>query len=351
MRKSLTRVGLVLASGATAVFASEIVLRATGLAFADQGVFTVSEHDFVRIPGIWEPHQNQLVRDKPALPHRVVTNSLGYRGPDFRVEKPSGQLRVLYAGDSFTFGSYVDDEETIPARLQERLVQACGSVLVVNAGLGGSTITEHREMIERGLVTQPDLVVLQFSENDVTDLAARPMWEQLAENRAAKSRLPLSVVYPVLRRTAIWGLVLRARAEAERRRKVDQRVTPTIDPTSTVDRARVTQLRERYASLLGDLSAALERRALPLLFVIYPSHLSLYGTVPSNQIGWITAVAERNGIPAVDLSSALARTGEDVNSLYLMPHDGHPSARGYEVASKLVADAALRTPSFARRCS
>src|SRR5439155_175083 len=78
----------------------------------------------------------------------------------------------------------------------------------VNAGLGGATITDEVELVQRALPLTPDLVVVVFSENDVTDLGQTPMWTLLAANRRAKSRFPLSLVYPVLRHTALWNLGL-----------------------------------------------------------------------------------------------------------------------------------------------
>lgn len=317
---------------ALALLVCEVILRMTGAASADQGVFSVSERDFQRLPGIWEPNQSQTVRDKPALPHHVTTNDLGYRGSSFPLSKPEGQFRILYVGDSFTFGSYVDDEDSMPARLQDHLARVCSDVLVVNAGLGGSTITEHRPMIERGLRTGPDLVILQFGENDVTDLAAVPMWERLASNREAKSRFPLGLVYPVLRRTAIWGLALRVRGERARTRTLEG----IVDEPGGAGVTSVPELRESYRSHLEDLVAEVTPE-VPMVFAIYPNHSTLYGVTSEEQLEWAAETASGAGLPVVSLLPPLAETGEGVEELYLMPHDGHPSARGYDVSAAYLA--------------
>ena len=101
-----------------AVLVAEVALRVTGLAPADTGVFTVTQRQFEEIPGIWGPGQDQEVLKNPNLPFRVTTNALGYRGEDFPLEKPDGEFRVFYVGDSFTFGDFVDDHETMPAMLE-----------------------------------------------------------------------------------------------------------------------------------------------------------------------------------------------------------------------------------------
>jgi hypothetical protein len=46
---------------------------------------------------------------------------LGYRGANFPAEKRPGAFRILAVGDSFTYGDFVDDGETLPARLEEAL--------------------------------------------------------------------------------------------------------------------------------------------------------------------------------------------------------------------------------------
>ena len=268
MRKWAIRFGLLVVGLCTALVFGEIALRVTRLA-PTNAVFTVSERDFERLPGIWEPGQDQLARKIDyTLPYRFTSNSHGYRGLDFQLAKPQDQFRILYVGDSFAFGEFVDDDETLPARLEQRLSAICGNTLVVNAGLGGSTITEHEPMIERGLLLDPDLVILQFSENDVSDLAGGPMWDQLRQNRQAKSRFPLSTLYPIVRRTAVWGLALKARAVARTRRN---QVEPESQGVESDQGSAPSRLggarRERYARLLADLSEALARRGYPMLFV------------------------------------------------------------------------------------
>src|SRR6266853_4879445 len=93
---------------------SEIVLRVLGLAPVD-GVATVTESEYARLPGIFAPDQTLIDRHRPALPFRVTIDSLGYRGANFLPHKPTGETRVVLAGDSFTYGEYVDDDQTLPA--------------------------------------------------------------------------------------------------------------------------------------------------------------------------------------------------------------------------------------------
>ena len=87
-----------------------------------------------------------------------------------------------------------------------------------------------------------------------------------------------------------------------------------------------------------------------MLFVIYPSHLNLYGISPSDQIQWVARTARENDLPVIDLSIPLAATGEEMEQLYLLPIDGHPSPRGYRVASEYIADMIQRNPRIPNGC-
>ena len=98
--------------------AAELLLRASGR-FPTVQLHSVSSRDHARIPGPWQPNQDLVRLAKPALPHRVRTNALGLRGPETSLA-PRGP-RVLCVGDSFTFGDFVEDDETLPAQLGARL--------------------------------------------------------------------------------------------------------------------------------------------------------------------------------------------------------------------------------------
>lgn len=90
----------------------------------------------------------------------LSTNSRGLRGNrEYAYGKNSEKLRILFFGDSYTFGDEVSDDETYPSRVQEMLPQA----EVVNMGVHGYG---HDQMLillkEEGIRYKPDIVVLGF---------------------------------------------------------------------------------------------------------------------------------------------------------------------------------------------
>jgi hypothetical protein len=212
-------------------------------------------------------------------------------------------------------------------------------VRVVNAGLGDATIVDEAELIERGLRVSPNLVVLVFSENDVADLNRPSTWERLAENRRAKSRFPLSIVYQLLRRTALWNFALQVRATSRvRGHPVDWTAAGQEDSTTG-------RLRETYRRALLALRDTLAARGTPFLLVVYPSHHAVIREAMRGQLVWVTRMATEAEVPLVSLLAPLAASRLPADTLYLLPYDGHPSPRGYELGAAYLADEmALRGP-------
>lgn len=341
------RVAAVAAGTSIALVVTELVLRAFHL-FPAGGIATLDERGYQRLPGLYVPGQVEVDRRIPALEHRITIDSLGYRGTsDFSREKPRGEFRILMLGDSFTYGDFVNDDETLPSQLQRRLhIQCNRAVRVINIGVGGSSIETAAVMAERALPLGIDLAILTFSENDVTDLAA-PMWDQMTANRKAKSRFPLSIVYPVLRRLATWNLVLTVQAKLRNRRAATI-VRPAGAPASD---GAVPRLRREYATRLGRLARELDAAHVPLVFAIYPSHLTVYGLWSSDQIDWVRRMADSVGVRSVDFTPALRADGRGKEVLYLLPLDGHPSPAGYAVATHVLGAVLDTFPSLASHCS
>lgn len=94
-----------------------------------------------------------------------------------------GAGAVLAIADSFTFGAYVDNEDTWPAQLEGLLVRRNPdrAIAVGNAGIARYGIVQELEYLrEKGLALRHGLVVLGFNPNDIE----MDMWpERLAQIR------------------------------------------------------------------------------------------------------------------------------------------------------------------------
>lgn len=327
-----------------ALLIAEGALRLFRLAPA-AGVGTVTSAQFDRVPGIYTP--NQRVRDlqRPVLPFSVTIDSLGYRGADFSRQKPANQWRLVMLGDSYVYGDFVDDKQTFPFQVEERLRRVCSDALVINAGLGGTTIVDHAFMLQRALALNPDFVIVVFVMDDFDNLADPvSSWEHLAANRARKSRFPLSIVYPWARNTALWNLLVRARAT-----RMNRQDAVVLQQRYAGDRVATAQhLRDRYGDLLLAMQDTLQTRGVPLMLAIYPWSRELLGA--SEDSRWLERFATEHKITVVNPLPRLQASRLADTTLYLLPEDGHPSPAGYAIAADVVAERLLTGPGVPASC-
>ena len=94
----------------------------------------------------------------------IRTNSLGYRSPEITTKT---RPRVLFLGDSITFGDWLPEEETF-VRLTQTIADQNGCRWeTINAAVGGASLHDELAVLkETGLTVKPDVVVLGFYLND-----------------------------------------------------------------------------------------------------------------------------------------------------------------------------------------
>lgn len=102
--------------------------------------------------------------------HQLQTNSLGLRGSE---PGPSTDqaLRIVVLGDETVLGLRHPEQQTLPAVLRKFLEKSTGrNVSVFNAGVPGYSPLLSSIRFRQQLVSlQPDLVLLHFDMNDVSD--------------------------------------------------------------------------------------------------------------------------------------------------------------------------------------
>ena len=103
---------------------------------------------------------------------KVKINAKGLRGPDIPYQKAENVFRILFLGDSVTFGCLLSShEQTFPYIVQRILPTQLGrEVETFNAGVGGySPWQEYIYLSREGIRYQPDLVVVSFVLNDIVE--------------------------------------------------------------------------------------------------------------------------------------------------------------------------------------
>jgi hypothetical protein len=97
-------------------------------------------------------------------------NSLGWRGSREYCPEKTTAYRVLMLGDSFTYGTGVNDDQTFAALVEKELRADHLSVEVMNAGCPGKGTDYELKLFQTvGRKLHPDLTVLCFFGNDFQD--------------------------------------------------------------------------------------------------------------------------------------------------------------------------------------
>jgi GDSL-like Lipase/Acylhydrolase family len=102
--------------------------------------------------------------------YRSEANSRGWRDVEHQHENGSNAFRILVLGDSVTFGAIVSADR-IFSRVLERLLKDCGlNVEVISIAYGGWGADQELEaLLNDGIKYRPDLVIVQFSTNDLSE--------------------------------------------------------------------------------------------------------------------------------------------------------------------------------------
>jgi hypothetical protein len=119
---------------------------------------------------IYELRPNISVNyDRLGLP--VKTNNQGWRSnKDYSVQKDTDTIRIVGLGDSFMFGSNVDQNKNIMDVLERKLNENFPRKKweVINTAVPGyNTVMEIETLKEKALVYKPDIVIIEYVGNDM----------------------------------------------------------------------------------------------------------------------------------------------------------------------------------------
>jgi lysophospholipase L1-like esterase len=262
------------------------------------------------------------------------TNSLGFRDHEFSLERKPGELRILALGDSFTFGSGVQLDDTWPEVLERELRSRRSSpVEVVNAGLvWGFKPDLYSEWFERsGARLDGDLVIVGLCLNDVFH------------------EVPLAIVEPAgepwlgghVRLLALAQQLLAAsRAPAEFSWELNVRRLVRVGHPDWI--ACQEGLRSIHRLVRRD-----EGGRARLLVAIFPMLTRLATHYPFGGIHQIVRdFCAKEGIECVDLLDRFV--GADERELWVHPTDQHPNDVGNRIMARAILDYLAQHPPAPR---
>lgn len=283
---------------------------------------------------------------------RVSINDRGYRGPVVPYARTPGTRRILYLGDSVTFGYTIAHwQDTFPA-LTGSLLAAKDSIPVetVNLSVGGySQWQEAIQLREEGMRYAPDLVVVGFVLNDVTEMF------HLARFGGSNEGFQIghgytSLIDRVLSHSALAYEIRRFAIAVEARRRLgkDPRLgairQEALEVQTLIRSPDQPNVKTAWDIALADLQRIVDlcrARDVPVMIVVFPFSTQLNdpaGLSAPQQV--IDSYAHAHDIPVVDLLPELAdtirSTGASPSDLFV-DHD-HLTIEGHRVVAGLLVD-------------
>lgn len=250
-------------------------------------------------------------------------NADGFRGDDFDVE--SGRRRVLFVGDSYTFGWGVEQEEVLTRAVERALARPPFELEVdaFNLGVPGYNTVQEFHLLNQVLDRfSPDLVVLCYVMND-----AQPQ-QNVHERPSIRYQYVSSWLFAFIKEQ-INGHFYEGRPVLHTGINV-----PDKDFLAAVEENQPKWLAGRRA--FADMVALSRSRDIPFMVVIFPSYNWAFDArYPFRRIhaevgGW----ADELGVTSLDLLPYLETRDA---AAYRVEGDGHPNARAFEEAARVLA--------------
>jgi lysophospholipase L1-like esterase len=289
-----------------------------------------------------------------------AVNAKGLRGPEVPYERTDASAkRILYLGDSVTAGFGLPFEQAYPYGVQRRLEQAGVRVETVDAGVDGYSPWQYDLYLRReGFRYQPDLVVIGFVLNDVTEKFG------LVRFGGSGCGVQLEMSYYTFdgwlkqysasyRTLDALRLRLRRRGDA----RADAAHQEKMGVQALVSKPESQRVRHAWDVTFHEMESLTEfcrTNSLPVAIVVFPYAFQFEN--PGASAGPQAAVArfaEARGIPCLDLFP-LMEAYRELNKLptkALFLDNVHPSAYGSDLISGLISDFLLSAPETARALS
>jgi lysophospholipase L1-like esterase len=251
--------------------------------------------------------------------------------------------RVLFLGDSITFGYGVRDEEVVSERVRARLAAAGISVEVVNTGVASyNSEQEAAYYASEGRRYDPDVVVVGVCWNDINDKSEVRVAANgyLVDARnpgpasAAWSSLEFELRNFVKQSRLLYGSVERWRAY-QSSRTPDDHAGFRSDVLQGTMTPRVAAGWSQMESAFTRLQRDVADRGARLLVVAFPMPLMLEGSFPeSSYPARLREFTDRSGIAFLDLTDAFRSQFDGHESLFIAFDADHPNASGHDLAAR-----------------
>ncbi len=289
----------------------------------------------------------------------VRVNERGFRGPVVPYEKTRGTSRAVYLGDSVAFGYRVARWEDTYPFVADSLLNSADSIRVETVNLAVEGYAQWQQAVvlaEEGERYAPDLVVVGFVLNDVTEMFYLSRFGGSDEGFQLRHSYT-SAWDRVLSRSALVYQIQNVTREIKARRRLGEDVRlgavrqQALDVETLMRHPDQANVKVAWDIALSDLQRIIDHcasRRVSVLVVAFPFAAQLSdpdGLSAPQRV--LANYARARNIPMVDLLPELVATGRSERDLFI-DHD-HLSVEGHRVVAALLAPRlteilAARTP-------
>lgn len=190
----------------------------------------------------WRYRPSHVIDRRFIKPGRYTINSHGYRGPEFKTEKPEGVTRIVCLGESNTFGLGVPDDAVWPRQLENMLNKIDPQKRrweVLNLAVTNySTFQGVRQAREELPRLHPDIVMSCFSWADHQPAANGVSDDQIKVDAGWWSTVDELLNYSAAVRwkRAAWESIVRSQPPAQAAPGFDQRRVSSISYSENIEK-------------------------------------------------------------------------------------------------------------------
>lgn len=260
-----------------------------------------------------------------------VTNGYGFRGPLFSFTKPAGTTRVLFFGDSLTFGEGVYLEDTYPEQFAKKT-----GFEAINLGVSGYNTIQEAALLKsfQGKLHE-DAIVLGYFLNDAEPYLFSPSSSSSAgmirrtselEEEAAVLNKDFSTPWFVK-----FSRTIRILWQYSLKRKLNKLSMNYYEALYRKDNPNW----QRTQQALADFAAYSQRQKVPVVVVIFPILYNVGHNYPlQNILDLLHSELDVLRLSYVDLMPELKKYRD--SDLWVHPTDQHPNEIVHRITAELL---------------
>jgi lysophospholipase L1-like esterase len=318
-----------------------LVSSLVAFTLAEYGFRTIKEWKWRRAASEWSSELFKLVPESPLeyvlhpgatrenlIPDTGVTwhyrvNSDGFRGADFHPEED--RRRVLFIGDSYTFGWAVDQDQVLSESVERVLAEPPYNldIQAYNLGVPGYNTFQEYHLLQQSLDRYaPSLVVLGYVLND-----AEPQ-QSVPQRLSTRYKYVTSWMFAYLKEQINYYIF-------DGEPVLNTGVVDVLTDYSTAMQENGPAWAESRQAF-ADMIALVKKRNIPIVVLIYPDYTAAfddkypYQAIHEAVFGW----AQESGVRTVDMLHFMR--GKDARD-YRVKGDGHPNGRAFVEAAQALA--------------